>query len=107
MPNSSSTPGPSKAAVLVVGLGEVGRPLLEILHEAHDAAGRDIEDHPFEDVEILHLCFPYSPDFVASAARYISLYEPRVAVVNSTVVPGTTVEPIERCSGHAGHQCDR
>lgn len=96
MPDSSSSPGSSKAAVLVVGLGEVGRPLLEILREAHDAAGRDIEDHPFEGVEILHLCFPYGPDFVSSAARYISLYEPRVAVVNSTVVPGTTAEIQEK-----------
>jgi UDP-N-acetyl-D-mannosaminuronate dehydrogenase len=80
----------SQAAVLVVGLGEIGRPLLGILGQAHQAAGRDIEDHPFDGVEILHLCFPYSPDFVATAARYVSLYEPAVVVVNSTVVPGTT-----------------
>jgi UDP-N-acetyl-D-mannosaminuronate dehydrogenase len=91
MPNSSSSPG-SSAAVLVVGLGEIGRPLLEILRGAHDAAGRDIEDRPFGGVQVLHLCFPYSPDFVSSAARYVSLYEPEVVVVNSTVIPGTTTE---------------
>jgi len=92
MPNSSSSPGSSAAAVLVVGLGEIGRPLLEILRGAHDAAGRDIEDRPFDGVQVLHLCFPYSPDFVSSAARYVSLYEPQVVVVNSTVIPGTTTE---------------
>ena len=96
MPNSSSSPGSSTAAVLVIGLGEIGRPLLEILSEAHGAVGRDIEDRPFDGVRVLHLCFPYTPDFVSSAARYVSLYEPEVVVVNSTVVPGTTTEIHEK-----------
>jgi UDP-N-acetyl-D-mannosaminuronate dehydrogenase len=82
--------------VLVVGLGEIGRPLLGILREAHDAAGRDVEDRPFDGVQVLHLCFPYSTDFVASAARYVSMYEPEVVVVNSTVIPGTTMEIQEK-----------
>ena len=80
----------TEAAVLVVGLGEIGGPLLEILREAHHAAGRDIEDRPFDGVQVLHLCFPFTSDFVSSAVRYVSLYEPGVVVVNSTVVPGTT-----------------
>jgi UDP-N-acetyl-D-mannosaminuronate dehydrogenase len=96
MPNSSSSPGSSAAAVLVVGLGEIGRPLLEILRGAHDAAGRDIEDRPFDGVQVLHICFPYNTDFVASAARHVSMYEPEVVVVNSTVVPGTTTEIEEK-----------
>jgi UDP-N-acetyl-D-mannosaminuronate dehydrogenase len=95
MANPGGSPG-SPAAVLVVGLGEIGRPLLEILRGAHDAAGRDLEDRPFDGVQVLHLCFPYSPDFVASAARYVSLYEPEVVVVNSTVIPGTTIEIQEK-----------
>ena len=86
----------AEAAVLVVGLGEIGGPLLEILREAHDAAGRDIEDRPFDGVQVLHLCFPYTSDFVSSASRYVSLYEPGVVVVNSTVVPGTTRESRRR-----------
>ena len=85
-----------KTETLVVGLGEVGGPLLEILREAHHAAGRDIEDRPFDGVQVLHLCFPYTSDFVSSASRYVSLYEPRVVVVNSTVVPGTTREIQEK-----------
>jgi UDP-N-acetyl-D-mannosaminuronate dehydrogenase len=80
----------TEAPVLVIGLGEVGGPLLEILRGAHPAAGRDIEDRAFHGVKILHLCFPFGLDFVSSAARYVSLYEPEVVVVNSTVVPGTT-----------------
>ena len=82
----------TEAAVLVVGLGEIGGPLLGILREAHQAAGRDIEERPFHGVQVLHLCFPYTSDFVSSASRYVSIHEPGVVVVNSTVVPGTTRE---------------
>jgi hypothetical protein len=80
----------TEAPVLIIGLGEVGRPLLEILSGTHQAAGRDIEDRAFHGVRILHLCFPSGPDFVSAAQRYVSRYEPEVVVVNSTVVPGTT-----------------
>ncbi len=114
MPDPSSSPGSpavagmlssqdavgtgasAEAAVLVIGLGEVGGPLLGILREAHDAAGRDIEDRPFGGIQVLHLCFPYTPDFVSSASRYVSLYEPGFVVINSTVVPGTTREIQEK-----------
>jgi UDP-N-acetyl-D-mannosaminuronate dehydrogenase len=97
MPNlSRQTETPAEAAVLVVGLGEIGDPLLGILREAHQAAGRDIEDRPFDGVQVLHLCFPYSSDFVLAASRYVSLYEPRVVVINSTVIPGTTREIHEK-----------
>lgn len=80
----------AEAPVLVVGLGEVGGPLLEILSATQRAAGRDIEDCPFHGVRILHICFPFGPDFIAQAAGYVAQYEPEVTVLNSTVVPGTT-----------------
>jgi UDP-glucose/GDP-mannose dehydrogenase family, central domain len=84
-------PGTScEAPVLVVGLGEVGGPLLETLRGTHRAGGRDVEDLAFHGVQVLHLCFPFGPDFVSSAAEYVWMYEPTVVVVNSTVVPGTT-----------------
>jgi UDP-N-acetyl-D-mannosaminuronate dehydrogenase len=94
--DAGKTEPSTEAAVLVVGLGEIGGPLLGILREAHHAAGRDIEDRAFDGVQVLHLCFPYTPDFVLSASRYVSLYEPGVVVVNSTVVPGTTREIHEK-----------
>jgi UDP-N-acetyl-D-mannosaminuronate dehydrogenase len=94
--SASKTETFAEAAVLVVGLGEIGGPLLEVLGKAHHAAGRDIEDRLFGGVQILHLCFPYTSDFISSASRYVSLYEPAVVVVNSTVIPGTTREIQEK-----------
>jgi UDP-N-acetyl-D-mannosaminuronate dehydrogenase len=80
----------ASASALVVGLGEVGGPLREVLASVHDVAGRDIDDVPFDGVRILHLCFPFGPEYVANAARYVAMYRPEVVVVHSTVTPGTT-----------------
>jgi hypothetical protein len=88
----------AEAPVLVVGLGEVGGPLLEVLRGAHRAEGRDIEDQDFHGVQVLHLCFPFGPEFVSAASGYISRHRPDVAVVNSTVLPGTT-RSIEEATG--------
>ena len=90
----------TEAGVLVVGLGEVGLPLLEVLGSAHQAAGRDIDDQAFHGVRILHLCFPFGPNYVSAASRYVALYRPEVVVVNSTVVPGTT-RAIQQESRHS------
>src|SRR6266704_4055675 len=74
-------PEPSaEAPVLVVGLGEVGGPLLEVLRGTHRAAGRDIEDRAFHGVQILHLCFPFGPEFVSAAIGYVEFYRPDVVV---------------------------
>jgi UDP-N-acetyl-D-mannosaminuronate dehydrogenase len=85
-----------EAPVLVVGLGEVGGPLLTVLQRAHQAAGRDLEDQEFHGVEILHACFPFGENFVEVVSKYVTKYAPRVVVVHSTVLPGTTRQVQER-----------
>lgn len=79
--------------VLIVGLGEVGGPLREILRTKHETHGVDIQ--PVADIpqcEIMHVCFPYLDDakFVIEVARYIEKYKPQLTIINSTVGPGTT-----------------
>ena len=82
-----------KEKVIVVGVGEIGKPLLEIIGEQYEAYGLDIK--PAGDIppcDIMHLCFPFTDEdkFVQEAARYISKYRPSLTIVNSTVSPGTT-----------------
>ena len=86
------------AVVLVIGLGEVGRPLLEVLEPFHAVIGRDLEDVLVDDVGVLHICFPFSEAFVELTSRYVSAYRPSLVIVNSTVVPGTS-RAIENCTG--------
>jgi UDP-N-acetyl-D-mannosaminuronate dehydrogenase len=82
-----------QASVVVVGLGEVGRPLLQLLSKHYPVVGVDITPPTaaIGQVDVLHVCFPYEiPDFVGETARYIGLFRPAVTVINSTVGVGTT-----------------
>jgi len=78
--------------VVVVGLGEVGRPLFELLSKYHDTVGVDISPvQPTNQVDVLHICYPFQiPDFVGETARYIELFTPNITIINSTVAIGTT-----------------
>jgi UDP-N-acetyl-D-mannosaminuronate dehydrogenase len=85
----------SSSSVVVVGLGEVGMPLLELVSRAGEPV-MGIDVAPAElpasgSVDVMHLCFPFQvDDFVAEAVRYVDLLEPRLTIVNSTVAVGTT-----------------
>jgi len=70
---------------LVIGLGEVGKSLQEVLK----CDGIDLE---FEtgDYDIIHICFPYSDDFIKQVELYEQKLHPMVTVIHSTVPVGTT-----------------
>lgn len=79
--------------VVVVGLGEVGRPILNLVSKRHQALGVDISppNETIRGVEIMHICYPFQiRDFVGETARYIELFRPAVTIINSTVAVGTT-----------------
>jgi UDP-N-acetyl-D-mannosaminuronate dehydrogenase len=78
--------------VLVIGLGEVGSALLEIVSGVYHTTGYDIKSpQPLpRNVDVLHICFPYSEKFVDQASSYIEETNPDLALIESTVLPGTT-----------------
>lgn len=82
-----------KKIVLVVGLGEVGKPLLDILSRHYHAIGIDLT-YPVEQtghVDIMHICYPFCiPDFVGETVQYIARFKPALTIINSTVQVGTT-----------------
>ena len=82
----------SKGVTIVVGLGEVGEPLLAILRQTYDCVGVDIEPvRVTQPCSFLHICIPYQiADFVGTASAYIAKYKPQFTVIHSTVAPGTT-----------------
>src|SRR5438132_5868974 len=94
------------ATVVVVGLGEVGRPLLELASTRHKAVGLDVAP-PTERVDradVLHVCYPFEiKDFVGETARYIERFAPSVTIVNSTVEVGTTRAIAERTGAAVVH----
>ncbi len=85
---------------LVVGIGEVGGALAEVLARTqpdvlrHDIERRDIRD----EIGVMHICIPYQSrqQFETAAIEYIERFRPHLTVINSTVVPGTTRRIAER-----------
>ena len=86
------------SVVIVIGQGEIGKPLQKILSRVYHCVGVDIE--PVEvavPCSTLHICYPYQiPDFVNTTVAYIRKYKPELTIINSTVVPGTTRRVFEK-----------
>src|SRR5437762_8531697 len=78
--------------VVIIGLGEVGKPLLEILKSRYQTFGVDInQPASISRCDVMHVCFPFqSEKFYRQVVEYIDQYRPALTVINSTVVPGTT-----------------
>jgi len=103
--------GMAKEKVLVVGLGEVGRPLFELLKESgnFEVYGFDLDANKMRDagqsedvlpytVDVMHVCIPCvdKEDFVNSVVGYVGRFKPKLVIVDSTVAPGTTAEIYKR-----------
>jgi len=94
------------ATVVVVGLGEVGRPLLELVSRHHEAVGVDVSlpAARAQRVDVMHVCYPFEvADFVGETARYIERLSPSLTIVNSTVGVGTTRAIAERTGAAVVH----
>lgn len=81
-----------REVAVVVGLGEVGRPLMNILARTYDCAGIDINPVEIEGpVSVLHICYPFQiPRYVQTTADYVRRFNPGLVILHSTVPPGTT-----------------
>jgi len=82
--------------VLIVGYGEVGKPLYEVVRGVYpDVDWLDIEQKKIEGKhDVMHITFPEQTpnDFIASAVRYINEFSPELTLIETTVTPGTTHE---------------
>ena len=75
----------NKKEHLIIGLGEIGKALQTIL----ECDGIDKTDGNSDDYRILHICFPWSDEFVNEVKKYVEMYKPEIVVVHSTVPVGT------------------
>ena len=83
----------TKPKTLVVGLGEVGGALAEVLERNEPVLKHDLERREFADaIGIMHLCIPFQSreQFEPAACEYIHRFKPELTIINSTVLPGTT-----------------
>jgi UDP-N-acetyl-D-mannosaminuronate dehydrogenase len=98
-----------KERVLVVGLGEVGRSLYDLFKDSgeFEVYGVDTDSERTKKIEsgapsgknidVMHICYP-CPDqqqFVKITLNYIKTFEPKLTIIESTVIPGTTQKVYE------------
>jgi UDP-N-acetyl-D-mannosaminuronate dehydrogenase len=106
----------SKPVILVVGLGEVGYPLFEVLKESKkfEVYGLDLDNKIMQDIQqesqlekidILHICYPCSAqeNFAKTTLEYMKRFKPKLTIINSTVSPGTTNKIYTLSKGHIVH----
>lgn len=77
---------------LVIGAGQVGRAIFEILiiDDRNTVGIRDVHDDAAMRPDVLHICFPWSSDFERQVAAYQDLYHPELTIIHSTVPVGTS-----------------
>jgi len=89
--------------VIVIGLGEVGLPLYEIIKESgeYEVFGFDMDKTKMgmthqgtlpNKFDIVHICFPCVEmrKFCRHVSNYVKKYRPYLLIVNSTIPPQTT-----------------
>ncbi len=75
---------------LVIGAGEIGKSLYEVLNRYVKVYIRDIEDDGRTDIDVLHVTIPYSEKFVSIVQAYREQYGAKLTIIYSTVPIGTT-----------------
>lgn len=109
----------AKESVLIVGLGEIGNTLFCLLNEAKTSFlvyGLDVDEAKMRALQqdktnfppqfdTMHICLPCGNQdkFISIMQGYIEEYKPKLAVINSTVPPGTTQKIADDCNCLVAH----
>jgi hypothetical protein len=74
----------------VLGAGQVGKAIYEVLRDNFDTILHDVGATP-ELVDVIHICFPWSsPAFINDVKKAQRTYRPALTIIHSTVPVGTS-----------------
>jgi UDP-N-acetyl-D-mannosaminuronate dehydrogenase len=109
----------TQETVLIVGLGEIGHTLFALYQEAKEqftVYGIDIDEAKMKalnqnkdklptKVDTLQVCLPCgNPEkYSEIISGYVAQYKPKLAILNSTVPPGTTLKVAANCKCLVAH----
>ena len=90
---------------IVVGIGEIGKPILKLLSKNNIVVGFDlkpdlIDERKFEryknlQTSFLHVTIPVSSKFESNLLQLYKKFKPECIVIHSTISPGT-IEQIQK-----------
>ena len=85
---------------IVVGLGEIGMPILKLLSKSNLIVGYDINPKlmntknfsKYENTEtrFLHICIPFTKNFTSTLKSLYKQFFPKGIIIHSTIKPHTT-----------------
>jgi len=85
---------------IVVGLGEIGLPIIKLISSSSLAVGYDInpklmnkrlfKKYESYDTFFLHICIPYNSNFIKNIRLLKNKFKPKIIVIHSTISPRTT-----------------
>ena len=87
---------------VVVGIGEIGKPILKLLSKDNIVVGFDLNpdlmnERKFEiyqnlKTSFLHIAIPVTGKFINNVLKLCKKFQPECIVIHSTIKPGTTEE---------------
>jgi len=90
----------SKFKDVVVGLGEIGNPLLKLLSKKLVTIGYDINPKLIDrknfnkylklETQFLHICIPFTSKFISHIIYNFKKFNPKAIIIHSTIKPHTT-----------------
>src|SRR3990167_1798502 len=72
----------------IVGMGQVGQAIARFYRKPMTADLKKCDLQ--QDLDIMHICIPYTEEFPKAVQEYIELFRPKVVVIHSTVRLGIT-----------------
>lgn len=89
----------------IIGVGEVGAAIKKIIEKKYHVFTKDRQNDFIANnkIDILHVCIPYSNQFVKIVVKAIKKYKPLLIIIESTVAPGTTDQIYRKTKGLICH----
>lgn len=75
---------------LIIGVGEVGEALRNVLYNYYFVDTKDKEDLISKKIDIIHICYRYNKNFIKSVKEYQKIYKPKYTIIHSSVPVGTS-----------------
>ena len=84
---------------IVVGLGEIGKPIFTLISKSFKTIGYDKNpklitkpNRNYMDLptRFLHICIPYNKSFDSNVKKLITKFSPKCIIIHSTIQPKTT-----------------
>jgi len=92
----------SKNKEVVAGLGEIGKPIFNIISKSTTVVGFDTNKKIMDNSKLkkyesyptnfLHICIPYNKLFIKNVLKLYKKFFPKGIAIHSTISPGTTIQ---------------